>query len=459
LLKTEILASVITEKSCLPVIVSQVLSTNCIQKNQTFIKKETRNISYIVMNPRNLQSTLDKFYQEKNNYYKQWVFDEPILISENHDLKLKELHRVLYKFIHHFVHNFKEWKHLMDLSEKSIQIIEALGKLPYEIGTFRADFVYDDCKNAKIIEITCRFALSSQFLSNMYYQIGMEKYNKNFSKIKSVDHLGKLPGYIAECSKSGDVFILKGKREDHESEAIIYKKILREAGRQVTEVHYSELENYISRMDENSWIVSELTFEEIESIEIELLLQLASLNLINDFRTILLIHNKQFFSVLTNKELQEECLTTHEVEFLNNFLIPTYRFGQNKELWQSAKENKDDWILKHKALGSSESIYAGLVTESKKWSDLMNSDQIRDYILQKWIPQTRIKATLDGKTYEDYITGTLMFFNNQYFGLGQFRASSFPVCNVIDDRKIIPLVLDGDLKEIEPNAYCDFINT
>jgi hypothetical protein len=36
----------------------------------------------------------------------------------------------------------------------------------------------------------------------------------------------------------------------------------------------------------------------------------------------------------------------------------------------------------------------------------------------------------------DYVTGTLLFFQGGYFGPGMFRASSHPVINVGDDRKI-----------------------
>jgi hypothetical protein len=43
---------------------------------------------------------------------------------------------------------------------------------------------------------------------------------------------------------------------------------------------------------------------------------------------------------------------------------------------------------------------------------------------------------LDGYIYQDYVVGTLLCFDNRFLGPGICRASSFPVTNQGDDRKV-----------------------
>ena len=111
-----------------------------------------------------------------------------------------------------------------------------------------------------------------------------------------------------------------------------------------------------------------------------------------------------------------------------------------------AKINKDNWILKHNALGKSKSIYAGIVTTAQDWDEIFKKENLNDFVLQRWVPQNKIKGKILDQEYEDYVTGTLLFFNNNYFGLGPFRTSSFPVTNIVDDRKATSIILAHDLE-------------
>ena len=41
----------------------------------------------------------------------------------------------------------------------------------------------------------------------------------------------------------------------------------------------------------------------------------------------------------------------------------------------------------------------------------------QQFILQEWVPQRRFKGTVSGVEFDDYLTGTLMYFDDAYFGL------------------------------------------
>ena len=61
-------------------------------------------------------------------------------------------------------------------------------------------------------------------------------------------------------------------------------------------------------------------------------------------------------------------------------------------------------------------------------------------ILQEWIPQKRITGKIKGEKFEDFVTGTLLYFDDNYFGMGDFRTSSHPVTNKVDHRKACSLI-------------------
>ena len=91
-------------------------------------------------------------------------------------------------------------------------------------------------------------------------------------------------------------------------------------------------------------------------------------------------------------------------------------------------------------LGKSIDVFAGCVTEEDEWRKLFADDRREHMVLQAYIPQRRFHGTIGEQQYHDYAAGTLLFFEEQFFGPGLFRASSFPVTNKVDDRKVAPLV-------------------
>lgn len=398
-----------------------------------------------------MQKAVNLFVEDRYDYFKQWIFDEPIIVSYTHHLKLEKLQKVMYKLIFEFVTNFEDYQNTIIVSDKIRRIIDELKEVPYEVGTYRTDFVYDEHKQPKIIEITCRFALNTLFLNSIMSHHSNEYSNKHLEGIDTINSYKDLFSYLLKLSKGGNIYVLKGR--DAKNESAMFKKVFEDAGIEVIELHYTDIPNEIHKM-KTSWIITELTLDEIESLDLSIIKELSQLNIINDFRTVLLIHDKQFFSVLGKKSLQEACLSQEEIEFFKDFYIPTYHRDENPEYWTDAQKNKNKWILKHKALGKSKSVYAGLVTEEATWKDLFKGEENGDLVLQEWIPQSKMQAKIGDKKFEDYVTGTLLFVNDNYFGLGPFRTSSHPVTNVVDDRKAVPLVLAESLE----NPKETFIN-
>ncbi|MEN6420025.1 MAG: hypothetical protein ABFC73_14005, partial [Clostridiaceae bacterium] len=161
---------------------------------------------------------------------------------------------------------------------------------------------------------------------------------------------------------------------------------------------------------------------------------------LNDLRTVFLVHDKRFFAVLNHDEFLFSALSSDEAAELRAYLVPTYTASERLDLWQNAREQKDGWILKPCVFGKSKNVFAGKVTEQREWERLFSEGETAGMVLQPFISQRLFQGTIGSQRFQDYVVGTLLYFNDQYFGPGIFRASSFPVTNIKDDRKLAPFV-------------------
>ena len=114
------------------------------------------------------------FVEDKKNYYKQWIFDSPVLVQAGEYSEFEAIQSILYKLITHFVVNYQELKHLMPIDADAERVLAAFSSRPYNPGTYRTDFVYDAEGQAKLIEITCRFALNGVFFSSIFNNLADE---------------------------------------------------------------------------------------------------------------------------------------------------------------------------------------------------------------------------------------------------------------------------------------------
>lgn len=407
------------------------------------------------MTKQKFKEAIDIFITERKDYFKQWMFNEPLLISKKHNDDLGKLQKIMYKLIYEFVTSYEAYKDLMPVDHKTESIIKAFNKKDYKLGTYRTDFVYDKENQVKMIEITCRFAFNGIFSASLMNNIA-EEYRKNNNSNLEVEsnYDGVLDHVLSYIGNNDTIYILKG--DDVRNESKIYVDILKNMDYKVFEINYKDVEKHLSELGK-SMVVSELSFDEIHSLSDEVIEKLVSFNIINDFRTVFLIHDKRFFSVLGKETLQKNTLTQEEIEFFSRYYIPSINADEYPDQWEKAKGEKDKWIMKHRALGKSQKIYAGIVTDQKEWEQLFEEEDMKDMVLQEWVPQKTIQGEVGNEKYNDFITGTMLFFDNHYFGLGEFRTSSHPVTNKVDHRKAVHLIsVNPDQKEIK--NFKNYIN-
>ncbi len=396
-----------------------------------------------------IQESVDIFVNEKKDYFRQWALDEPFVFSKSCHDDLKRLQKIMYRLVVNFIEHYDEYKHLMPVSEKVEAILELTAKKSYLPGTYRTDFVFDENNQIRLIEITCRFALNGVFQTAIFHNQGTTFSRKNYPDLEIIDSFTPIYAHLEKLlAGKNRVVVLTG--DDQKNESKIYLDIFKRVGLDTLKLNYNEVSSYLSEM-KDALVISELSFDEICSLDFDVISKLIDLNIINDLRTIFLIHDKRFFSVLGEPDFLENVLSKSEIEFFKKFYIPTYTLNKGDGLWEKVYKNKNHWILKHRALGKSQSVYAGPVTDRQEWEKILSEIESGEFVVQKWVPQKTFSGTVKGEPVDDFITGTLLFFDDNYFGLGEFRTSSFPVTNKTDHRKAAGIVISSSDSTITNN--------
>ena len=385
--------------------------------------------------------------EENIPYLSQWYMDKPAVITDAGYNKLKRLQTILYRAICQFVENYEKYESIFYLDQKARKIVEicnegkpGLPKNIYRPGTYRPDILFDTDGSLKICEIGGRFPLNGYLASGFSELIGMERFLKKESQLKKraeyLRFLTALFDYwsplVTNSSLPGRITVLKG--VDRPCDIKYYIPFFRKLGIEVISLSPSEFEAN-PNIIENSAVINEFNQMEIESLSEHSIEILAQSNALNDLRTIFLIHDKRFLAILCDDEFQREFLDNSEREFFSGYLIPTYTYLQ-ADFIEKARHEKEQWLLKHSLLGKSEKVYAGVHCSASEWEELYSSGSVRDMVLQPYIKQRRVKASIGDNHFCDYVTGTLLCLDNNFFGTGLFRTSSFEITNRKDDRKI-----------------------
>lgn len=390
-----------------------------------------------------LSNALTSYADDSYDYLKEWLYKEPVVVTQSSNAKLRDAGLVLNKFIKHFGTRFcsDHLYELMPVSDRVKHIVDVFNqKDTYDVGTFRTDFVFDTELDPKFIEITCQFSFNAFFQSAFYYQQSLIWARENNLEAALIDDYQDFSRFVVD--KIGDaesIVVVRGR--DRIQASRFFMPILRGAGYEVCEIEYQDVWSHRALI-RRSFVVSEIMMDEIESLsdaEIELL---ADANVVNDYRSVFIAHDKRFLRLLTDKQLQADILEPEEAVLLNRYLIDTYQCDREPQVLTEALESKDEWILKHISLGRSREIYAGLEFSEEDWVECVRSADPSKFVLQKWVPQRLFSGSIDGVSHNDYLTGTLLYFDEAFFGLGLFRSSSHFVANKVDNRNVRYLCLE-----------------
>ena len=382
------------------------------------------------------------------DYFKPYTYDVPLVMRQETHEGLRRAHAIFLKCLRHFVEQYARYRDQMPVPAKVLEILALYDSRPFHPGSYRTDFLVDGQSRIRLIETNGRFALSGYFISGFAHRLA-DRYMASVPGIQKVDAYTPFFNRLLEYFGAFDhVCVLQGAEKRTEARYIV--PIFEAAGFPAQCIPAEALPQEVQVL-EGAAVMSMLSQEELCALPLQTISALVRSKLLNDLRTVFLAGDKRFFALLHHGDLLPQALSADEISELQPYLVPTFTRQMNPEIWPQAREEKDRWVAKPFAQGLSIGVVAGPVTEEAAWRFLFDSGQADDMVLQEFVPQRKFKGRIGEHLYEDYATGTLLFFEEDYFGPGIFRASSFMVTNRRDDRKIAPLVTSNVLSFDQDN--------
>lgn len=394
----------------------------------------------------NLYESYKLSEEQHKKYYWQYTYDSPLLISMETNEKMRFIQQCMVQCIRHFASHYLKYEAIMPLSARAKEILEICSRFPYKPGTYRTDFVVTKSNEVKVIEITCRFALNGYIRGGFINAKAIAFAEKNNIPIHSdyplfFEHLEQYIG------NNEQICILK---DDRFNEAKYFKTIFSDAGYKVRILSLDD----IAREPEvlrKSACITQMRHDELFSLPDESIHAMMEHCLLNDLRTVILPHDKRFFALLYNDSFRTDALGKEKADRFKTHLTPTYTPLTHPELWDSlADDSEDQWIVKPTALGMGIGITASPAVSRKEWKEALENYNPEEVVFQPYLEQRRFSGMIGSENRSnDYAAGTLLFFEDNFYGPGMFRASSHPVINQGDDRKIASAVLTINQQQLE----------
>ena len=411
------------------------------------------------------QDVCFQLFADKTDYYHHWYHDRPMLITSGRRDELRRMQALLYKCIVYMAEHYREWvPRYMPLEEKEMEILDRQSLYPFRAGAYRPDYLVSEDGQLLLVEITSRF-FGHGIWANYPSVVKAEQFMSKHPDASWENRYDALLIYMRNIIPDGSsIYVFKS--SDRGSESAFYKRFYEYYGHEVTIYEAEEVEAHIDQWSHDAVVISALNQQDLLSFRIETLQAMIDARMLNDFRTIFLAHDKRFLHLIFVDEFSRQCLTEEETAFLRQHTIPTYLSpkgiidnGQltidNSDIWEDAMRHKDKYILKPYNLGKSVGLYAGVMTDEETWRKLIINCQLSivnsDYILQPFIQQRTYPCEWEGKHYDEYVCGMMLCMDDRYFDSGVFRASSAPVTNKVDDRKMC--VIHSDDEELKKNCY------
>ena len=424
----------------------------------------------------NCQDVCFQLFADKTAYYHQWYHDRPMLITSERRDELRRMQALLYKCIVYMAEHYSEWvPQYMPLDDKVMEILDRQSRYPFRAGAYRPDYLISDDGRLLLVEITCRF-FGHGIWANYPSVVKAEQFMAEHPGTSWENRYDELLTYMRDAIPANSpVYVLKS--GDRGSESTFYTKFYEYYGHEVTIYEAAEVEANIDKWSHDAVVFSALNQQDLLSFKMETLQAMIDARMLNDFRTIFLMHDKRFLSLIFVDAFTQQCLTEEETVFLRQHTIPTYlqphpltpspkgegeAFG-SEEIWEDALAHKDKYILKPYDLGKSVGLYAGVMTDEETWKSVHSSQSIvHSYILQPFIRQRTYPCEWErlrvgepcsgmGKHYDEYVCGMMLCIDDRYFDSGMFRTSSAPVTNKVDDRKMC--VIHSDDAELKTSCF------
>ncbi|WP_299104957.1 hypothetical protein [uncultured Tenacibaculum sp.] len=385
----------------------------------------------------NYKLLLEKYYKGLSHDFS--LFKRvPFLVNDDLLIEFQRLIKILNTVLKKIVLNYFEnerIQQLFDLDEELENILKLGVSIPYEVGMYRPDILFDKQGRPKICEIGCRYPINGWMISYYMNEILQEVYAL-YSKCKPISHQTNLIKEIANSFHKNELIYYVHNKEKG-TEAYLFFDELNKLGYKIKDVSpndfYVITEKLMVGENRATQFILEMDREELKDIDAEVLKHLIrSEKCINDIRTIILVHDKRILSVLYDAEVMKSFISTEDYTFLKKFLIPSYPLI-DENLINTLKTTNDNWILKKSSGGRGIDMYVKDETTKEEWHRILDNER-SNYMVQQYVDQ----QVYTFENQELHMVGMLLAYNEKSYGLGIYRGSGESVINVHSGAYIFP---------------------
>ena len=360
--------------------------------------------------------------QEKMSLEHYGTRISPYLLTCEQSLEsqISMMHEVLQKAIKVIVENYLVNKDISDklpLPSKHLKLIKLASQKPYRIFSIRPDFLISETGEIKLCEINARFTANGFIGAHWIAQAFSKKHN---NPQQDYDILAR---YLSRFDQKKPLFLLRDSERGYDLNLLA--QYMQKNDYTVYNICPDDLSLNQGQLYANGTHCQQIVFELLQSElddfapdVLEALIQQS--NYVNDIRTILLVHDKRFFSLLSDENLMSKYLSDHEVALLAKHIIKTYSLSTVAD---QVLKNPQQWVLKKCLSGKGEGMYIGADTDVEQLAEVVDNLS-EQYIAQPFLKQKQVEIDIDGQMVDCYVVGMILSLNGQFCGSGFFRASA-----------------------------------
>jgi len=281
----------------------------------------------------------------------------------------------------------------------------------YSMGTLRPDFLVGQDENFFINEINARFPTNGYFISHgaSYAISRMNRWRKK--GIGQLEEISEIP-LLFSRRLGQNVVVLK--RSEPNWDISLFEEYIKS---QEGSVEY--FQEFCKNPEKG--VVIELKQREIpeffNGVDIN---EFQKQRHINDFRTILVAHDKRLLSILSDENILRNYASTEERKIIMPHIPFTKVINDSGDI--DDLKDRGEWVLKHALKGKSKNVYIGREMSEDAWERACLLAQGGNFVAQRYVKQKEFSIYVPhlGLTKMN-LEGMLLGMDGQFISQGNYR--------------------------------------
>lgn len=356
------------------------------------------------------------------------IISQPLFYSSDRLREMERVYKLLIRVCEGYVRDYlRDYADIIPILPHERDIVRRYAERPYRVGSIRPDFLLDGEGRMRICEINARFALSG-FIYGVFLEMERAAMLDDALWLRRAAENGWriLEGLAAEFGGEEGLVILRGSNRELDSPWL--RDLLQDLGKPVFYISSEESADHLPILERYPILIdfNQTDLGRLDERVLDVLIRRPHLN---DLRTMLLVHDKRFFSLLSDSRFTRRYLASDDdAEYISNRFIKTFTSRGNPEIWSEAVKDKTPWILKEALLGKGEGIVIGKDAAPDDWQRYLTGSGRETRILQPFLTQTKFDFPRGGRL-QQHVVGSFFGISDRFMGTNLVRCSADKIIN------------------------------